>query len=79
VRYLAPHAPHSVAGPPGPGFLPLHSSALQSHHAQRQAPPSQKRMWPPTDDAVSNSRAQTWHTNLPLSALSTSGPVAPPR
>jgi len=77
-RKRAPHAPHRVAGPSGPGFFPLHSVALHSHQRQRQAPPSQNRMCPPTAPDESNSRAQTVQTNLP-SSFTSRGPVAPLR
>jgi hypothetical protein len=43
-RNLPPHAPHRVAGPRGPGFLPLHSSALHKHQSHFQLPPSQRRV-----------------------------------
>ena len=78
ARKRALHAEQSVFGPSGPGPLPEHSSAPASHHLHRQAPLSQKRLWPPSAPIVSNWRAHKSHTYLP-SSLGNVGPVWPLR
>jgi len=67
ARNRALHAEQSVLGPLGPGPLPWHSSMEHSHQPHRQAPPSQKRLWPPRAPMVSKVRLQSSHTNLPSS------------
>ena len=76
ARNRAEHAEHSVFGPSGPGPLPLHSVAKQSHHPHLHSPASQKRRCPPKAPSVSNSFLHASHTYLP-SSLRSGGPVAP--
>ena len=70
LRKRAEHGEHSVLAPSGPGPLPLHSPVLQSHHAQRHAPPSQKRRCPPMAPTVAKVRLQSGHTYWPSSFTS---------
>mmetsp|Transcript_10136 Transcript_10136/g.25099 ORF Transcript_10136/g.25099 Transcript_10136/m.25099 type:complete len:302 (+) Transcript_10136:2427-3332(+) len=70
VRWRLLHTEHSVRAPAGPGPFPEHSSCLHSHHAHRQFPASQKRLWPPRALIVAKGREQSGQRNLPSSFFS---------
>ena len=66
-RKRCEQAEQSVAGPSGPRLLFWHSSALQWHHAHCQMPPSQKRLWPPSELIVGKPRRHLSQIHSPLS------------